>query len=316
MAYSNVSVTDGHDVLQQIATFAASAGWNIHFNGARPSNTEDKMVVISRTGAPPYLFLMYDHSESVINMNASYDLDLAEDWDAQLAQFNSTANHTKTATTLRVASLLSVHLFSGTTPQPYIYCAIEKEPGYYRHLMFGYMDKFGSYLGGFFWDVSDTGDYYRSDIDVVYLPFLQYNNSNTGLRYGRRGGLDCQDVQGAQMWASFSTWYTNPYSVCGMPFSELYDQFLVNPNSLTFRTTLIPLTVYVRIGTDFYPYGTPPNIRYVNMEHYSAGDEITIGSDIWKVFPVIRKMTPPNSVSFTDPEHEGSQNYGIAYLKN
>jgi len=77
-------------------------------------------------------------------------------------------------------------------------------------------------------------------------------------------------------------------------------------------------TPYVQVSTDgvHVPYGTPPNVRYINMEFFEAGDELTIGSDTWKVFPVIRRgpskgyMNPP-----TEPSDEFSDNYGIAYLK-
>lgn len=315
MAYTNVAVSNGHNVLQQLASFASGQGWNVHFNGSRPANTDDRLLILSLTGSQPYIFIMYEDSTSSIHVNVSRALDLGADWDAQPSQFRTTRLNNRTRTRLRVDPILSVHMFAGSNPQPYIYVAIEKQPGYYRHLVFGFMDKFGASLGGFFWDVSCVDEYFNTYADLVSSPLI-HNNDYRSSNYARRGGLDCQDEAGAPMWASFSVENGNDYNVCGMPFSEFYDQHSHDPNEVTLRTTLIPLTIYVKIGVNFYPYGSPPKLRYVNMAHYAAGDELTVGGETWKVFPVIRKHQPNNSGTDQDVSLEGSQNIGIAYLKD
>jgi hypothetical protein len=56
------------------------------------------------------------------------------------------------------------------------------------------------------------------------------------------------------------------------------------------------------------PLGYPPHLRWVRLDYLSPGDVLTIGSDQWKVFPVIRKDGGTGQVN--------SGKYGYAYKVN
>ena len=58
----------------------------------------------------------------------------------------------------------------------------------------------------------------------------------------------------------------------------------------------------------WYWMGTQPDIAIINIGNYSPGDELTVGSDTWKVFPWVRKQ-------FLDDETEETRHGGVAYKK-
>ena len=70
----------------------------------------------------------------------------------------------------------------------------------------------------------------------------------------------------------------------------------------------IPVTYWnLTDGTTMYLLGFMKDVRGINIKNYEAGDEVTVGSDTWMVFPSVKKgATPSSSCS-------GYQ--GIAYKK-
>lgn len=76
-----------------------------------------------------------------------------------------------------------------------------------------------------------------------------------------------------------------------------------SPNPLNGIGLLLPNIVSLNIGDEFLsPIGVVPGIRFMDMSNYLPGDEFTIGSDVWKVFPWYSK----GGIGY---------NRGIAYLK-
>jgi hypothetical protein len=58
-------------------------------------------------------------------------------------------------------------------------------------------------------------------------------------------------------------------------------------------------TAVRRGGTGLYsPIGQPPHLRWVRLDHLQPRDVITIGTEQWMTFPVIRRdggVGQPNS---------------------
>ena len=76
-----------------------------------------------------------------------------------------------------------------------------------------------------------------------------------------------------------------------------------SPNPMNGIGLLLPNIVSLNIGNEFLsPIGVIPGMRYMDMTNYLPGDEFTIGSDTWKVFPWYVK----GGIGY---------NRGIAYLK-
>lgn len=83
-------------------------------------------------------------------------------------------------------------------------------------------------------------------------------------------------------------------------------------NFFSNRSVFHPIEFTVgRIGGYGSPVGRPPNIRFCNISKFTDGQEITIGSDVWKIFPMFKRGQGNPSNPYTP----GSGQYGYAYLK-
>lgn len=316
MTYQNVPVADGYQVVEQISAFAASAGWVVHRDEESPFDTNFRLLTISN-GEGAYITLA--GSQDSIYLNGHRSNDNGKDWNDQPDQYVdltsfSSQDDTYCRVRLKTNPILSAYLFGGSSPQTYLYVAIEVEPGYYRHITMGYFDKFGTALGGLFWDIAETSNNAQS---VAYAagnkyPFI-YNSKNSG-HNNTKGGFDAQDRDGNPAWVTFGTDYNTGYKVGGYWGLELNSQIDSSPIVFNSRIPFItPLVSISNLG--LVPYGVPPAIRYVNMEYLLPGDEITMGDEVWKVFPLIRNV-PSSNVADDQDEGEGSGDYGIAYLKD
>ncbi len=318
MAYQNIPVSDGYQVVQQIANFASTLGWTIHRNEDNPFDVNYRILTLSSGG----VYITLNGSGTVIYLNGHRGIDVAADWDAQPDQFLYYDNDgdrnndydermLRTRVTMRVNPILSVHLFGSMSPQPYIYAAIEMEPGFYRHLVIGHFEKFGSSLGGTFWDVSAVyASNYASFPYRHRAPFLY--NANVHY-YNTQGGFDCQDDTGVAAFCKLGG--KGPHFAGGCWGSEVNSFFVGSPIQFNARTPLMTPLVWVS-NNGYRPFGTPPGFRYVNMTYFEAGDEFTIGTETWKVFPWARRKQGASDYGLSSPADEATGMYGIAYLKD
>lgn len=72
------------------------------------------------------------------------------------------------------------------------------------------------------------------------------------------------------------------------------------------------MSLYWRRSPDevYGPMGQMKDVRGVNVRDFSAGDEVTVGSDVWTVFPTCRKSTSDSTVNAGESGYQG-----IAYKK-
>ena len=353
MAYQNVPVTDGYQVVQQLANFAAVNGWTVHRNtvdnddevddapGDRDRtgvtnrwNGDYRLVTVSAPGFSGYVSLAGYQNSIYLNGHRGYDgskkwFDQPDQYllyDGDGNTYNAAERYTRAKVELRVNPIQSVHFFGGMTPTPYLYAAIEMEPGFYRHMVIGHFQKFGTALGGLFWDVSSASP--DSSNGVSYyeyhrVPFL-YNVHSYTDGYDASGGFDCQDTTGAPRFARFNS-NSQSHLVGGHWSKEVRSFQVATPIQFNSRTALMTPLVWVSSG-GYRPFGTPPNFRYVNLTYFEAGDELTIGGDVWKLFPWARRKAGARTTgryengvyvgTYNRPEDEATEMYGIAYLKD
>lgn len=319
MAYSNAPVTDGAQVVQEIASLAASLGWTV----ARNDGNNPKTVTILVPGG---IYVTLYGTNDGVNLNGHRGLDTNQPWYNQPDQYlqydndgdpdnDTDERYSLVYCWLRVNPILSVHLFGGNSPTPYIYAAIEKEPGYYRHIAIGRFEKFGNALGGTFWDVSgfyDSGSY-SSYPSYHRAPFLYNEITNP---YGPIGGFDAQDADGNPAWVKCDSENSSTPQISGGHWgTELDTFFKCSPIQFNGRTPLITPLVWVS-SSGYRPYGKPPAFRYVDLTYFEAGDELVIGSETWKVFPWARRKLGARSNAYIDSSDEATDMYGVAYLKD
>lgn len=326
MAYSVIPITGVSSIVQGIATFAQTVGYTVHRNesgGTDPLDERNTYIVTLSYGSGSYITLLADLDQDYIYFNMHRGNNNSSYWNEQADQYhNASILVSRCFTKIPVTPAINMYCFGNTTPSPHLYFAIELDVGYYRHITIGEMLMYGTLTGGTFVDFSDTsysGNY------ISYSAFnkypLVYDSSVQG---NYQGCIDTIDQNGDPVWVSLGKSITpgfNGTTYGGWWGEELGTTYKYGVNTFNSRTTLHTPFVTQRLTNgaadtgNFEPVGTPPNLRYLNMEYYVALDEIVLGSDTWVVFPLIRKFNPPNSTSETEPEDEGSRNYAIAYKK-
>lgn len=298
-------------VLQAIATFAAAAGWTVNRNTL--VSTTGRLITLSAPGSC-YVTLNAgsDLVDTAITGNLHRGINLTTSWNAQPDQFyNNTYDYMRVLIT--ALPVTSIHAFGGLTPEPYLYFAIEMQPGYYRHINIGKLIKFASgTLGNTFVTCANVADHpnYRGRPNYHAYP-LMYNDS-TSFTERRKGGVDIQNSAGAPAWGKIHSSQSHS-EIAALP-GNFMGAYIDTHNEYSGRTLLVTPTVWLRGADDLNrPLGVPPAMRYINMALYQPGDEEVIGSDTWKIFPMIRRG--PNIYPVYSWTDESSVDVGIAYLK-
>lgn len=198
----------------------------------------------------------------------------------------------------------------------YIHVVVEKTPVNFRHFGFGQLQKFGTWTGGEYAyghytptpGVSGDNncallDGLSSGSGLAYLPSIHAESLPSQTASGKwlvcggaytmnattdRGGTGRNFAQGG--------FRSGPVAYPFAKWSGTPSQGLV---------PLTPIVVLYANGTRVHPLGMMRDVRAINMASYAGGQEITVGSDTWIVFPTVVKGT----ISGT------TLNQGIAYKK-
>jgi hypothetical protein len=220
------------------------------------------------------------------------------------------------------------HYFFTDGPNPTAaYVVLEVEAGVYRHMSFGKLIKIGDWTGGEFacghrWDPSTfAADNPRSNSH--HLPFDATNTNHYNFADTIHAeGLPNQPGSPGRWLVSWAgeIAMTNDgdgnargYAIGGVRDGFLQNAmgpYAANPNNG--YVPLIPIQCWYR--EDFVTpdgwrlLGYAPDIRVVNIKHMEPGDEFTVGSDTWKVFPFVRKQYLQNDT-------DESWNGGFAFKK-
>jgi hypothetical protein len=221
------------------------------------------------------------------------------------------------------------HYFFTDGPSPtYAHVVLEYAPGLYRHMSFGKLVKFGDWTGGEYacghvWD-SSTFAKDTPKATSHHIPFDATNNqvyahADTIHAEGLPNHPANPNDRWLVSWAG-EIGMTNDgdgnargYAIGGARDGFLQNAlgpYRANPNNG--YVPLIPVQVWYR--EDFVTpdgwrlLGYAPDIRVINIGNMEAGDEFTVGSDTWKVFPWVRKQYLQNDT-------DESWNAGFAYKK-
>lgn len=222
------------------------------------------------------------------------------------------------------------HFFLGTSPDVF-YCVLEYAAGIYRHFGFGNIDKIGDWTGGEF--VAGHGWHYDSKDNPNHpnhSVLLDGGHVSTSSEEGRRAatihieGMPNQD--GSSKWGLVGGSTSSSYPgtdragedrviVTGgcRKSPHLTMMGWVRGDKLSGLIPLIPIPLFyldltVTPNIPLYPLGFMPDVFHIQMAAFDAGDEITIGSDTFKIFPMVRKR-------YENDNEEESWNAGLAYKK-
>lgn len=300
MAYETGNASNVETLLSALGVFAASKGWTVHYSGPRTvaGATPGTSLIVSRN-------LAHTNFKSFISTSVpSAATSLVPYITINGHDAYNPANGTESqenGSGLSLANLLtgpfaSYHFFANENPSgdTYLYVVVEKSPGLYRHFGTGILNKFGGVTTGHFvygtmWDPSYASD---ENSNQHHCPF-DSNDFEAGYRNYVRADRD----------GVVNRWNATSGS---LGFFGSRSTVYAFASGQTQRAVLWPFLAYVsRPGDSNSFLGMPPNVRAVSLQFLNAGENLTLGSDTWKVFPVVRRNG--------NLGEEDSGTYGIAY---
>jgi len=341
MAYQTGTASDQTDLMNKLSTFAQANGYTEeYYNGTT------KFLSLSRSVDNLYVSFAWDAINTIaiyqaLGFSATYQ---EQPWN----QANDSGNGSDTipsqieygrqVSKIGNGSFTAYHFFAYTNPYN-IHVVLEFAPGLYRHFGFGKIDKVGTWTGGAWaaghlWNFASAFAAYdepkHSSHSVLADGLLQTNVSPYDVYAADSGAtLYCESLPGQVATGKWghSVYYNLSDSAvgndrssvqrikvsggcrCGMNL-PLFGGFL--PDLANGLIPIIPMDVFYYRGASgvdgIYYLGRMHNIGHIHMEGIDPAQEITVGSDVWIVFPMVRKSDIGNN-------NQESENAGIIYKK-
>lgn len=332
-------------VIDAIRAFAEANGWTVLRNNLVGNN---RTVTLKRPETDHVHIYNLDLNNIYLRMSIAYAAGTAPDAMADRSQraTNNVAAGPYTRLFLFADTVPTAHVHC---------ILETNTAGVYHHFSFGMIEKLdaftgGTYVDGTYWMPSSTSqrvDYYSGGQNHALFG-NDYVTSTSPTATGAAfvgGGMRC-DIPAdsrANTWAGFSGQSFNSTSAADTNFPILSGiapsgQIAASSPGLNSATsTGNPLTTLTQYSDDnvysnrsvFHPiefgvgrlggYGSPvgraPKIRLCNVSKFTDGQEITIGSDVWKIFPMLKRGSGGGTGGSGDPYLRGSGFHGYAYLK-
>lgn len=210
---------------------------------------------------------------------------------------------------------VAYHLFSNAAGD-YVHCVLEYSAGFFSHLVFGQLDKFGTYAGGHYCDAVNVGTN-TNDRSSYQATTSRTLFDNTGVSSASKGQVSANLE--LNVWRMFAASTDSPttFDAYGNGRFGLTSRLLVGsqPNTLNLATPFIPIYIFTDIGGtnsgNRTPLGVVKDLRLVWLQSFPVGQEVTLGPDTWKVFPITRRSNQAN----TQDQLPNSWQLGYAYRK-
>lgn len=328
MAYQTGTASSPEDLLSKIKTFVESIGWVTDYYGSDTQTgitagyLADKLLCVHTAAGNYFSFLAYNSTGDIYTSGATgYSAGAIRNNQPGHSSGNFFATSTRCVTngwalTNKVIGPYAAYYFFGGSD--YLHVVIEVVTNRFVHMHIGVLEKAGPYTGGeYFTGTAWTYDMfytaglsYQNDPDNTFnrMPFDSvgadtYVNSWQGIR------MDTDGTSGKWWRMGYDNDTQNP--CYGFMRSNSIVNMLVNstPNTFNGASVMPPSLIagYRTLG-GYAIYGTVKDLRPINMSLLSPKDILTLGTDEWMVFPIIRKGT-------TSEYEPCSGNFAIAYRK-
>lgn len=324
MAYENGTATSQEDLMTKLRTFATSNGWT----SDDWDTTNDEFAMHRNSIYPSF---RWDNTASTGGISIHQALGFTGG-QTPGNHPNDSGNGQKAGTPINTERRLdrigdgtfpNYYFFSGSV---YLHVVLEYATGLYRHMVFGELEKVGTWTGGEFtmghiWSTA-AGQKDNPTYAAHYLPFdAVHNNLANETGTVHLEGFPDQPASGR--WGLVTAMQSGLGNdgdsngrapiVGGVrdgPLTTAFQFIAANPSNGYIPLIPIPLfyAYYTPTPDEWRLLGFVPGMRVINIRNLSEGDEFTLGSDVWKVFPWVRKRYQ------LDNEDE-SWNGGFAFLK-
>ena len=328
MAYETGSATTVTDLLDKFRLFAIAQGWTINRWASWTSGYElciqkstayfnfrscvnGSMLVNGSTQANKY----------GITLNGSDSYSAGNAWDRQpgypirpAGAGGSEQGHVLVPFVVNTGPFTAYHFFAPDSKT--LYAEIEVTSGVFIRFGCGSLDLFNaSTTGGGRFYYATGGEHVTNSTSAsawlgesTYSAYSEeevpFRSAESSLLAGGSGSAVRCAFDAFDNWAGSGTSSSNT-NLAQSAYGAAHDKILreLGPNSLNNVGLLTPINVSVNRGNIYlHPLGTVPGIRYMDMTNYLPGEEFTLGTDTWKVFPWYNKGGR-------------SVQRGIAYLK-
>ena len=305
MAYQQTTATSVEDLINKLATFASGLGWTIERNTIATGN---RTLSISRAGSDYIHIFNTDTINVQLRASTGINVGVAVSSQPGISSAVAVAN-------CGAGPFATVFFFGDTSPSPYIHVVFDTGNAVFRHFHLGILTKIGTWTGGTFFDAMNVSTASSQNDNPLlsqhHVSFSQRDTSNS-----TEGGIRIDFDGNTNYFAPITNEanFTTRVVHGGVAESgrDLEGFFLSSVNSWSGVTPLRPIKLRAERGSGFWSeIGYVPGMRLVNIARWATGDEFSIGSDTWKVFPWWRQGFRPSG----DTTSAYSGNYGFAYLK-
>lgn len=312
MAYATGSATGCASVLQALATFCTSYGWTVDNNAAYSGGWW-----LAVHNGSCYLNFVAPSADNIITVYGATGFNSGS---APSAQANTSPGVQFTAAT---GPYSAYHFFSSSSGT-YLHALVEVSASVFAHFHGGQINAVGG---------ASPGIYVSTSRWYAYAPTYSGDPTpNTADSYNNGKPFESGSTQYNSTWVACTVdstfrWFggataparlgamgvgqSNPYPLPGWQRSGI----MASPNRFNGIAVLYPIPVFAEraAGGLFSLIGEVPDTRYVNMANNNSKDEITIGTDVWKVFPMVANVSPGLGVA-NGPA--SSYPFGLAFKKN
>lgn len=299
MAYLTGTSTGPKDLLQKLGEFAILLGWTA---GVEIVGSGYQLHIVK--GFLHFNFRAFQNETSVINgtsknntwhivMNGSDSFSALDPWDGQVGAPARTAGGNAHAAMINIVGpYTAFHFFGGTS---FIHVELEVSKNKFQRMGFGQGENFSSLSGNegaYFYGSAGSHTYaFNGDIDAnstaELFPFRAagYSTSTIGSSFVRVA------VDSFDGWACSALDAGKSQTDLACYGGGIHDFMLRESSADPINATavLLPNVISINRGSSLSPICTLPYIRQINMKNISPGDEFTLGSDTWKVFPWYEK---------------------------
>lgn len=341
MSYQTGTATDQTDLMSKLSTFAQANGFTEeYYNGTT------KFLALSRSTDNIYVTFAWDAINTIaiyqaLGFSATYQeqpWNQADDSGGGSDTIPSLIDRGRQVSKIGNGAFTAYHFFAHTDPYC-IYVVLEFSPGLYRHFGFGKINKVGTWTGGAFayghlWNWGNSFAVYDEPaaqahtvmMDSLFTHGLTYYETYTP---NAGGTLHCEGLPGQDASGKWgmSGYYgvttenlgtdrgSNPkvriFSGCRASFAlSLFGGFL--PDLANGFVPIMPMEVFYSrnqsAANGVYYLGNMHNVGHIHLEGIDPGQEITVGSDTWIAFPMVRK-------SNIGSNNQETENAGIIYKK-
>jgi hypothetical protein len=331
MAYQQTNIVAVTDIPDIVATFAQANGWVVNTATAgAPVFTHPSLA-----GALPMRLTATIGGTN----NQNHDV-IWEEANVSVSTSKAVCRSPKLAGSSNnptVPSPTNLHLFVSLTPEPFIAGVIEYGFNLDRHFYFGYLCKAGVFDGGeVICGMAGPGAIFtNSDIsytDESSFKFLfEARHDSNILADADSGGVHVDHPNNPNPWRVINaTDAPSPFGnfagdeIIGGFGDGINDGYLARGNSSYAGSAILsPINMYmskpITGDTLFTPVGSPAGVANVNMRDLEPGQQVTIGSDTWRVFPAAAKdartVMSGNVANGYYRDYETSFYVGHAYLE-